>query len=199
MRIRLLTARGLGVTVCLMTAISAAIPVVNIPLANSISSKLSPHQSAGSVNDRRSPFFLSQMSWLNALLIQSAGAQPQPLRRINTSELSEQVYQQLPDFPRENQYFSSETGQVATENTLASRIIRYHLYIQERPTNFRLDWKLTLADYLGSFERMRPDNYPDYGLQDNPMAADIAAIESLTPGMRDRLVNTLYETFTANP
>lgn len=126
----------------------------------------------------------------------SAYAQPTPLRRINPATLSAQVYEQLPDFPLENQYISSESGEAAIENTLVSRIIRYHLYSQERPTNFRLDWKLTMADYLGAFERITPDQYPDYGLRENPMAGDIAVVQSLTPAMRDRLVNTLYETFT---
>lgn len=126
----------------------------------------------------------------------SAYAQPTPLRRINPAILSAQVYEQLPDFPLENQYISSESGEAAIENTLVSRIIRYHLYTQERPTNFRLDWKLTMADYLGAFERITPDQYPDYGLRENPMAGDIAVVQSLTPAMRDRLVNTLYETFT---
>lgn len=195
--------RVLGMTVWLLAASATAMSPSNLStISQPINPDLSSFQSEGSVDERRSPFlwpYQERMFGLEALVAQPASAQPLPLRRINHAQLSEQVYQQLPDFPRENQYLSSETGEIATENTLASRIIRYHMYSQERPTNFRLDWKLTLADYLGAFERMRPDDYPDYGLQENPMAADIAVIESLTPEMRDRLVNTLYETLTATP
>jgi len=129
-------------------------------------------------------------------LSQPAIAQPTPLRRITPSALSAQVYQRLPDFPLENQHISSETGDIATDNTLVSRLIRYHLYIKNRPTNFRIDWKLTLADYLGSFERISPDRYSDYGLRENPLASDIAVIESLSPAERNEFVNTLYEVFT---
>ena len=124
-------------------------------------------------------------------------AQPTLLRRVNPFEISAQIYQRLPDFPLENQYISSETGDIATDNTLASRVIRYHIYIQQRPTNFRLDWKLTLADYLGAFERISPDRYADYGLSENPLANDIATIEALSPEQRNTFVNTLYEAFTA--
>lgn len=128
-------------------------------------------------------------------------AQPAPLRRVNPTVAAAQIQAQLPDLPLENQYLHSD-GTAAADNTLVSRIIRYHIYIKERPTNFRLDWKLTLADYLGAFERVSARNYPDYGLRENPMEGDVAAVRSLSRVQRDRLVNTLYETFTpssANP
>ena len=123
-------------------------------------------------------------------------AQPTPIRRIDPILLSHQVYQQLPDLPLENQYLSSETGAPAAENTLLSRLIRYHVYSKNRPTVFRLDWKLTIADYLGAFEPISASSYPDYGLSENPYANDIAAIDSLSVEQRTRLVNILYETFT---
>ena len=126
-----------------------------------------------------------------------AQAQPAPLRRINPAMTAAQVYEQLPDLPLENQYISSDTGESAAENTLASRIIRYHIYIKERPTNFRLDWKLTLADYLGAFERISADRYPDYGLRENPLTGDRTVIQALSREQRDRLVNALYEVFTS--
>ncbi|MGB7086940.1 MAG: hypothetical protein WBD47_15380 [Phormidesmis sp.] len=129
---------------------------------------------------------------------QSAQAQPAPLRRINPTALAAQVHEQLPDLPLENQYIARETGAAAAEDTLVSRIIRYHIYTKARSTVFRLDWKLTLADYLGAFERMSADDYPDYGLTENPMTGDVAVIQSLDPALRDRLVNTLYETFTTS-
>ncbi|PZO21176.1 MAG: hypothetical protein DCF25_05425 [Leptolyngbya foveolarum] len=62
------------------------------------------------------------------------------------------IYEQLPALPLENQY-SSKTGQVAEDNTLVARIIRYHLYSKERPTNFRLEWKLS--------HPLAPDESPD--------------------------------------
>ncbi|MGB3295137.1 MAG: hypothetical protein WBB01_19310 [Phormidesmis sp.] len=122
-------------------------------------------------------------------------AQPVPLRRVNLTATANIVQAQLPDLPLENQYISND-GTAADDNTLVSRIIRYHIYIKERPTNFRLDWKLTLADYLGAFERIAASDYPDYGLRENPMEGDIAAVWALSRQQRDRLVNTLYETFT---
>ena len=128
--------------------------------------------------------------------IHSTQAQPTPIRRVDPAALSARVYEQMPALPLENQYVSSSTGRVAQDNTLASRIIRYHLYSQKRPTNFRFDWKLTMADYLGAFERMSADNYADYGLRENPMEADIAVVRGLSREERDRLTNTLYEVFT---
>ncbi len=117
------------------------------------------------------------------------------VRRISPNAIAVQVYEQLPELPLENQYVSSETGSVDVENTLVSRIIRYHLYIKERPTNLRFDWKLTMADYLGAFEPITSEDYPDYGLRENPMAGDVLAVESLSAGVRDRLLNLLYESF----
>lgn len=124
-------------------------------------------------------------------------AQPTRLRRVSPMALSAQVYEQLPSLPLENQYISSDTGAAAADNTLISRIIRYHVYIKKRPTNFRLDWKLTLADYLGAFERISADGYPDYGLRENPLEGDRTLIQALSREQRDQLVNALYETFTA--
>ena len=128
-------------------------------------------------------------------------AQPAPLRRANPTTIAAQVQVQMPNLPLENQYISRD-GTAAEEDTLVSRIIRYHIYTKDRPTNFRLDWKLTIADYLGAFERMSARDYPDYELRENPMEGDIAAVRSLSRQQRDHLVNMLYETFTdpsANP
>jgi len=121
------------------------------------------------------------------------------LRRISPSAIAVQAYEQIPELPLENQYISSETGDTDVENTLVSRIIRYHLYIKDRQTTLRFEWKLTMADYLGAFEPITPQDYPDYGLQDNPMIGDIAAVENLEWDVRDRLTNFLYESFTSPP
>ncbi|MEO0768185.1 MAG: hypothetical protein AAFY72_01935 [Cyanobacteria bacterium J06649_4] len=121
-------------------------------------------------------------------------AQTSP-RRVVPSAIAAQIYEQNPDFPLENQYISSDTGEPATENTLISRLVRYHVYIKRRPVHFRIDWKLTMADYLGAFERIEPARYPDSGLRENPALADVAVIEGLSAEMRDRIVNALYESF----
>ncbi|MGB3767344.1 MAG: hypothetical protein WA947_12365 [Phormidesmis sp.] len=143
----------------------------------------------GSVDWQRSPFVLTSSP--------SAQAQPAQLRRIDPSAIAARIYEQMPALPLENQYISSKTGQVAADNTLVSRMIRYHLYSKERPTNFRFDWKLTLADYLGAFDRISADNYADYGLRENPIEADVAVIRSLSQEARNQLVSAIYVAFTS--
>ena len=140
----------------------------------------------GSVKEH-SPFLWASLA--------PAQAQPAQLRRINPGAIATLIYQQIPALPLENQYVSSKTGQVAEDNTLVSRMIRYHLYSKDRPTNFRLDWKLTMADYLGAFDRISANNYADYGLKENPMEADVAVVQSLSQAERDLLVNALYTAF----
>lgn len=128
-----------------------------------------------------------------------APAHSQAPRRVSPSATSAQIYQRYPDIPLENQYTSSETGSAATENTLVSRLIRYHVYLKRRNVALRLDWKLTMADYLGVFDQIRENRYLDSGLQENPLAGDVAAIEAMSIEERDRLVNALYESFTSRP
>jgi hypothetical protein len=124
-------------------------------------------------------------------------SQPLKAQDIRVGDAWQQVYQQLPDFPRENQYVSRESGKVAENNTLIGRLIRYHIYIKSRPVNFRLDWKLTLADYLGANERMPAATYPSADtLRTNPMQGDIAVIRSLDRTQRDALVQALVDVFT---
>lgn len=119
--------------------------------------------------------------------------------RIETETVWKQIYQQLPNLPLENQYVNKETGKVSSDNTLISRLIRYHIYIKGRPPNYRLDWKLTLADYLGANERMEANTYPSASaLRTNPMQGDVTAIRSLTRTQRDALVNALVSIFNPN-
>ncbi len=118
-------------------------------------------------------------------------------QRISPSDVWQQVYQQLPDFPKENKYISKETGKVAQENTLASRLIRYHIYVKERTPNYRLDWKLTLADYLGVNEIMYDPTYPGNDtLRENPIEGDRAAITRLNRRQRDAVVQVLTNIFS---
>lgn len=117
-------------------------------------------------------------------------------QRFSPSDVAKQVYQRLPDFPQENQYVSKETGKVATDNTLANRLIRYHIYVKNRPPIYRLDWKMTLADYLGANEYLREAVYPGYDtLQKNPMEGDRTAINRLNRSQREALINVLVTTF----
>lgn len=107
------------------------------------------------------------------------------------------VYEQVPDFPRENQYISKETGKVASENTLAGRLIRYHLYVKGRPPIYRLDWKLTLAEYLGLTGALETSDYPSANqLKKNPAEGDVAAIRQLNRAQRDALVQALVNGFS---
>ncbi len=107
------------------------------------------------------------------------------------------VYEQLPDFPLENQYISKETGKAATEDTLAGRLIRYHLYVKGRPPLYRLDWKMTLAEYLGLTGALETSDYPGASkLKKNPAEGDVAAIRQLNRAQRDALVQALVNGFS---
>jgi len=118
---------------------------------------------------------------------------------IIPSDVWQQVYQQLPNFPRENKYISKETGKVAENNTMVSRMIKYHVYIKQRPPIYRLDWKLTLADYLGANEIMYDGNYPGNDvLRQNPIEGDRAIIKRLNLRQRNALVQALVNAFNPN-
>ncbi|MCT7952824.1 hypothetical protein NG798_23775 [Ancylothrix sp. C2] len=113
-------------------------------------------------------------------------------QRIPLQNAAEQVYKLLPDLPTENNYTNRQSGQIDKTNTLASRFIRYHLFIKGRPAIYRLDWKHTLADYLGVNERIEKSLYPGHDtLRENPIEGDIAAISKLNRAQREILVNTL--------
>ncbi|MEH2285128.1 MAG: hypothetical protein V7K90_28065 [Nostoc sp.] len=122
--------------------------------------------------------------------------QPAYAQRITPSDVWQLVYQQLPDFPQENKYISKENGKVAENNTLANRLIRYHIYTKGRAPIYRLDWKLTLADYLGANEIMYDTSYPgNDSLRENPIEGDRKAITRLTRSQRDALVQVLVNIF----
>lgn len=117
-------------------------------------------------------------------------------QRVQIDAIWQQIYQDIPDIPLENEYVNKDTGDVSTNNTLLSRLIRYHIYIKGRPTAYRLDWKLTLADYLGVNERIDAETYPSgTSLRINPLDGDIVAVQSLNRTQRDALVNALARLF----
>ncbi|MEM9909083.1 MAG: hypothetical protein AAF921_29145 [Cyanobacteria bacterium P01_D01_bin.44] len=127
-------------------------------------------------------------------------AQAQPrivIRRVEPAAIAAQIYAQYPEFPTENTYTLQSGGEVAVDDTLVSRLIRYHLYVKNRPPNFRLDWKLTIADYLDAFDLIRASLYPSADvLSENPMEGDKAAIQSMTRQQRNQLSQTLFDLFT---
>lgn len=107
-------------------------------------------------------------------------------------ERHRQVYEQIPDLPQENQYINRQTKKADPENTLVSRMIRYHAFTKGRPLNLRLDWKHTIADYLGANELIDPDGYPTQErLTQNPFPGDRAIIQQLSREQRNQLVEVL--------
>ncbi len=82
------------------------------------------------------------------------------------------------------------------DNTLVSRLIRYHRDIKKRPTRYRFDWKLTLADYLEVNESMSPDRYPGFStLQESPLDGDRQLVQALNRQQRQDLVDFLAEVY----
>ena len=136
---------------------------------------------------------------LLVLALPSPGvAQQARTQRAQSDLVWKQVYERLPDFPRENQHVNRESRQVAEDNTLVGRLIRYHLYVKGRSPLLRFDWKLTLADYLGINEPIEETTYPSRAtLRSNPYEADIAAIRRLDRAQRRALVQALVDSFTA--
>lgn len=118
---------------------------------------------------------------------------------IRPGDVWQQVYKQLPNLPLENKYVNKETGKVDPDNTLVGRLIRYHLSVKGRPAIYRLDWKLTLADYLGVNEEINQSRYPGSDtLRQNPIEGDLAAIGHLNRVQRDALVQVLVNIFNPN-
>jgi hypothetical protein len=126
--------------------------------------------------------------------------EPTPQRRsLRPQDVWQAIYQQLPNLPLENQYVNRDTGKVVPDNTLVSRLMRYHLYTKGRPAAYRLDWKLTLADYLGANEPIEPLTYPGAdALKQNPLEADVVAIKKLDRTQRNALVQVLVDIFDPN-
>lgn len=122
------------------------------------------------------------------------GWSPQPAlaQSVRPEFVAEIVYKNFPDLPKENQYIRIDSGEVDASHTLISRIVRYHQDVKRRPTRFRLDWKLTLADYLGVNEPVKEQTYPGKStLTVNPMESDMEIVGTLSRRQRNDLVNLL--------
>lgn len=103
------------------------------------------------------------------------------------SQATEAVYQALPDLPK---------GPGEGKQNLIRRLITYHDYIKGRSSYARFDWKLTLADYLGYNDPIRPEEYPGReDLPSNPYLADQRLIDQLTRSQREVLIQTLLKIY----
>ncbi len=122
-----------------------------------------------------------------------------PNNQSRPQEVWKIVYQRLPKLPPENNYIDKETGKAAPENTLISRLIRYHVFVKGRSTLYRIDWQLTIADYLGANQPIESGTYPGHDiLNKNPTESDLAAMKTLTRKQRAELVDTLVSIFNPN-
>ncbi|MDJ0508626.1 MAG: hypothetical protein QNJ64_05130 [Crocosphaera sp.] len=120
-------------------------------------------------------------------------------QNIRPEEAAEIVYEKLPYLPQENEYRSAETGEIDPNHTLMSRFIRYHKDFKRRSAQYRLDWKVTLADYLGVNQSIRESNYPASTLATNPLAQDIEVIRQLSRRQRQELVDILFDIYNPKP
>ena len=143
------------------------------------------------------PLLLRSSESVSGVLVAQQSA---PLQ-VRTQDAWKFVYEKLPNLPIENNYISQETGKVDPTNTLVGRLIRYHVFVKGRPPNYRFDWKLSLADYLGATpDYLVEDVYPGKDvLRSNPMEGDRTAIQSLNRVQRDALVQALVDVFTETP
>jgi len=113
------------------------------------------------------------------------------LPTINVIDTAQILYDRLPFLPLENEYVD-EDGQSVPESTLLTRMLQYHTGVKQRQPFFRLDWKLTLADYLGVNETIQADTYPNSRtFRENPMDGDVAAVRQLSREQRAQLVDTV--------
>ena len=125
-------------------------------------------------------------SGINTQLLPAIG------QTVRPEMVAPQVYQNLSFLPLENEYISQTTGEIASQNSLILRLLRYHEYVKSRPVNYRFDWQLTFADYFNLNESIKPESYPGYqSLTVNPLEGDREIITSLTRSQRNELIDTL--------
>jgi hypothetical protein len=134
------------------------------------------------------------------LTISLVGLTPElALSQVSTSPkiVASEIYQALPNLPLENQYVRKETNKVATDSTLIERFIHYHTNVKGRSAGFRMDWKISLADYLGVNDYLTEITYPGHAfLKTSPMKGDRAAIQALSRQQREALIQALVDHYT---
>ena len=170
---------GFGFGLAIALSISVMSPAIGLPSA--------PIAADASRRD--------SVSSQSAAIAQSSGTSVTP--RVYTTDIDwAEIYRRLPNLPLENQYVNRSTGAIATDNTFVGRLIRYHTMVKNRPVFFRLDWKLTLADYLNAHDWINPELYPSAtSLDMNPLEGDRRVIESMSIRERNDLVDALMLLF----
>ncbi|NJM66239.1 MAG: hypothetical protein HC851_11560 [Acaryochloris sp. RU_4_1] len=135
---------------------------------------------------------VSSLSWLSgAVLIEPVFGQS-----VDPQLVADAVYQQLPGLPQENQYLRKNNNKPATNSTLVSRLIQYHILVKGRSPLYRFDWKITLADYLGIYENIRTETYPGHAyLKSNPLESDRNIIQQLNRQQRLALTQALSDVY----
>jgi hypothetical protein len=115
------------------------------------------------------------------------------------TDVAKFVYQRVPTLALENQYIRTDSNKQAVESTLVSRLVQYHSSVKGRSALYRIDWKTTLADYLGIHEVIQPETYPGYAfLKKNPLESDRASVQKLNAAQRNALVQSLVDAFTGS-
>lgn len=140
---------------------------------------------------------IATLTIVSLILVPFFNIAPATAQSVRFQDAWKQVYEQVPDLPLENQYINRATQKVDPNNTLANRMIRYHQSVKGRPLNYRLDWKMTLGDYLGVNEPIIDSDYPGSNtLRKKPLDSDRAIINRLTRKQRDALVQALVNVFS---
>jgi hypothetical protein len=142
-------------------------------------------------------------SWHKLLIISSAAillfSSTSSAQLSSPPDVAQFVYKRVPTLAQENQYIRSENNKQAVESTLVSRMVQYHNSTKGRSPNYRLDWKITLADYLGLNEVIQPETYPGYAfLKKNPLESDRTVLQKLNASQRNALVQSLVDAFTGS-
>ncbi len=128
-----------------------------------------------------------------------ATAQGSRLRQLRPQEILVEASKQLTFIRPDNQYVDRQTKKIRPESTALARLIEYHVYGRGRSPLYRLDWKLTLADYLGAFELMDDDSYPGANqFVRNPVTTDRLQVRSWSRSQREQVVNTLTALYNPN-
>ena len=139
------------------------------------------------------------ISQLEVNSLKPLGLKTLKAQTLRPEQAAEIVYNKLPYLPQENQYRNVETGEIDPTHTLMSRFIRYHKDFKRRSPQYRLDWKVTLADYLGVNQSIRESNYPGSTLRTSPLAQDIEVIRQLSRRQRQQLLDVLVEIYNPKP
>lgn len=137
-----------------------------------------------------------QLTLMGCFSVSLVGFLKQPIlaQSVFPQDAAKVVYQKMPDLPLENQYPRVDGDKKADPSTLVSRLVQYHTATKGRSVMFRLDWKITLADYLGVNDYLDERTYPGNAfLKKSAMEGDRAAIRKLTLKQRNALVQALVE------